>query len=227
MTLVGPIALVLSVISFNSLIDAVPNKASTHMPDWSHPKGTSPWPEYGERPDTETPEVKAWVKSVDWSKVPKLPIRKVKNAGDAPECSEEAPKEDCWWTCSGCYAPDDIVDCPNKKEWGLTFDDGPQPGTTEKLLELLKDKNATATFFVTGMKSAEAPWLLQETINQGHHLASHSKNHSMPFSPATKAFTFFEGRTGVERFLFVFDSLVALWNDNIDKRRDRCRAQVD
>ncbi|KAI8361517.1 hypothetical protein B0O80DRAFT_422531 [Mortierella sp. GBAus27b] len=165
-------------ISSSSLIDAAPDKA-LHKPDWSHPKGTSPWPEYGERPDTDTPEVKAWVKSVDWSKVPNLPVRKVKNPGDAPECpSKEVPAGDCWWTCSGCYAPDDIVDCPKKNDWGLTFDDGPQPGTTEKLLALLKEKNATATFFVTGMKSAKAPWLLQEKINQGHHLASHTWSHS-------------------------------------------------
>ncbi|KAK3828820.1 MAG: hypothetical protein J3Q66DRAFT_383459 [Benniella sp.] len=176
--LIGSMALVLSIISSNNLIDAAPDKA-VHKPDWSHPKGTSPWPEYGERPDTDTPEVKAWVKLVDWSKVPKLPIRKVKNIGDAPECpGHEVPAGDCWWTCTGCFAEDDVVDCPNKNEWGLTFDDGLQPGTTEKLLGLLKEKNATATFFVTGMNSAKAPWLLQETIDQGHHLASHTWSHS-------------------------------------------------
>ncbi|KAI7818895.1 hypothetical protein BC939DRAFT_401003 [Gamsiella multidivaricata] len=160
------------------LVEAFPNKIP-HKPDYSHPKGTSPWPKYGEKPNANTPEVKAWAKLVDWSKVPKLPIRKVKSPGDAPECPKhDVPKSDCWWTCTGCYAPDDVVDCPGKNAWGLTFDDGPQPGTTESLLALLKEKNVTATFFVTGMKSAKAPWLLQDTLEQGHHLASHTWSHS-------------------------------------------------
>lgn len=138
----------------------------------------TPWPKYGEKPDTDTPEVKAWVKEVDWTKVPNLPVRKTKSPGDPPECPSNVAKGDCWWTCTGCYHKDDIVDCPGKKQWGLTFDDGPEPGTTEDLLELLNEKNATATFFVTGMKSAKAPNLLQMTLDKGHHLASHSKPNS-------------------------------------------------
>ncbi|KAF9351811.1 chitin deacetylase [Mortierella sp. NVP85] len=150
--------LVLSIISSNNLIDAGPDKA-VHKPDWSHPKGTSPWPEYGERPDTDTPEVKAWVKLVDWSKVPKLPIGRSKSLATRPS------------------AP--VTKFPQAiNEWGLTFDDDPQPGTTEKLLGLLKEKDATATFFMTGMKSAKAPWLLQETVDQGRHLASHTWSRS-------------------------------------------------
>ncbi|KAI8598524.1 hypothetical protein EDD21DRAFT_309259 [Dissophora ornata] len=164
--------------SSNIVADAAPNKIP-HKADSSHPNGSSPWPKYGERPDTNTPEVKAWVKLVDWSKVPKLPVRKVESPGDAPTCpGHDVPKSDCWWTCTGCFVPDDIVDCPQKNQWGLTFDDGPQPGTTEDLLDLLKEKNVTATFFVTGMKSMMAPWLLQDTIDQGHHLASHTWSHS-------------------------------------------------
>ncbi|KAF9584981.1 chitin deacetylase, partial [Lunasporangiospora selenospora] len=138
----------------------------THKADISHEKGSSPWPKYGEKPETNTPEIRKWVKMVDWSKVPKLPVRKAKSPGDPPECPSHIEEKDCWWTCSGCFAPDDIVECPGKNAWGLTFDDGPEPGTTENLFEVLKEKNVTATFFVTGMKSSRAPWLLQETIDQ-------------------------------------------------------------
>ncbi|KAG0327391.1 chitin deacetylase [Dissophora globulifera] len=159
-------------------VEAAPNNIP-HKPDYSHPKGTSPWPNYGERPKTNTPEVKAWIKLVDWSKVPKIPVRDVESPGDPPECPKgDVPKEDCWWTCTGCFAPDDIVDCPAKNAWGLTFDDGPKPGTTENLLNLLDERKVTATFFVTGMNSMKAPWLLQETIDRGHHLASHTWSHS-------------------------------------------------
>lgn len=158
----------------SGLVEAKPK--IVHKADLSHPKGSSPWPKYGEKPETNTPEVKAWVKTVNWAKVPKLPIRHTDSPGDPPECpKKDPPKSDCWWTCTGCYAHDDVVDCPGKKQWGLTFDDGPEPGTTEDLFDLLDEKNVTATFFVTGMKSTRAPWLLQETIDRGHHLASHSK----------------------------------------------------
>lgn len=176
LTLLGSVALIISIAASANVVEAKPG-ATSHEPDISHPKGTSPWPKYGERPDTDTPEVKAWVKSIDWSKVPKLPIRKTKSLGDPPECPKnDAPKSDCWWTCTGCYAPDDVIECPNKHDWGLTFDDGPQPGVTEDLLDLLQEKNVTATFFVTGMKSTKGHWLLNETLARGHHLASHSKS---------------------------------------------------
>ncbi|KAG0324486.1 chitin deacetylase [Podila horticola] len=159
------------------LVEAKPK--ILHKADISHPKGSSPWPDYGEKPETNTPEVKAWVKLVNWANVPKLPIRHTKSPGDPPDCPKnDPPKADCWWTCTGCFAPDDVVDCPGKKQWGLTFDDGPEPGVTEKLLDLLQEKNVTATFFVTGMKSTKAPWLLKETIDRGHHLASHTWSHS-------------------------------------------------
>lgn len=155
------------------LVDAKPK--NLHKADISHPKGTSPWPKYGEKPETNTPEVKAWVKTVNWANVPKLPIRHTESPGDPPDCpKKDPPKSDCWWTCHGCFADDDVVDCPGKNHWGLTFDDGPEPGVTENLFKLLHEKNVTATFFVTGMKSTKAPWLLKETIDRGHHLASHS-----------------------------------------------------
>jgi len=171
--LIGSMALIMTAFSSTTLIEGAAKMA--HKADISHPKGSSPWPDYGEKPESNTPEIKAWSKLVDWSKVPNLPIRKTKSPGDPPDCpKKDPPKSDCWWTCTGCFAPDDVMDCPGKKVWGLTFDDGPEPGVTEKLLDLLDEKNVTATFFVTGMKSTKAPWLLQETIDRGHHLASHS-----------------------------------------------------
>lgn len=32
-----------------------------------------------------------------------------------------------WWTCGGWTAPTDIVACPDKMTWGVSFDDGPSP----------------------------------------------------------------------------------------------------
>ncbi|KAF9930622.1 chitin deacetylase [Linnemannia zychae] len=175
--LLGPIVLALCSTVAQAAVPMTTKKIP-HKPDLSHPKGTSPWPKFGETPETHTPEVKAWVKMVDWSKVPKLPIRKTESPGEPPECPKHVSDSDCWWTCTGCFAKDDVYECPVKNEWGLTFDDGPEPGVTEEILGLLKEKNVTATFFVTGMKSSKAPWLLQDTLDQGHHLASHTWSHS-------------------------------------------------
>ncbi|KAF9977234.1 chitin deacetylase [Actinomortierella ambigua] len=180
---VGSVALALALVSCG--VDAGEGGSKKKLkdpskgPDFRKMNGqVSPWPKYGEKPDTDTPEVKAWVKEVDWSKVPNLPVRKVKSPGDPPECPEHVKDSDCWWTCTGCHAPDDVVDCPDTKAWGLTYDDGPEPQITEKLLKLLDEKNVTATMFVTGMKSSQAPYLLKEILTHGHHLASHSWSHS-------------------------------------------------
>ncbi|KAG0238206.1 chitin deacetylase [Actinomortierella wolfii] len=178
---IGSIALAVSLLSGSGVEAAkkYKDKDPSHKPDIRKMNGQiSPWPKYGEKPDTNTPEVKAWVKEVDWSKVPNLPIRKVKSPGDPPECPSHVNEKDCWWTCTGCTAEDDVVDCPDQNAWGLTFDDGPEPGVTEKLLALLEEKNVTATMFVTGMKSSKGPWLLKDILAKGHHLASHTWSHS-------------------------------------------------
>ncbi|KAF9179758.1 chitin deacetylase [Haplosporangium sp. Z 767] len=174
-TILGSVVLILGM--FSSSTEAATTK-DVHKLDISRPEGQSPWPDSGHPPSVNSPEVKAWVKQVDWSKVPKLPVRRTPSHGHAPECPRShVNKEDCWWTCNGCTAPDDIIDCPGKNVWGLTFDDGPFPKTTMDLLGLLDEKKVNATFFVTGSKSTKAPWLLKETINKGHHLASHTWSH--------------------------------------------------
>ncbi|KAG0205965.1 chitin deacetylase [Mortierella sp. GBA30] len=179
------VALIGSVVPLLSLITGSIEAVAVVLPGGPkpiivpHPAGQSPWPLYGQIPETNTPEVKAWVKLVDWSKVPKIPVRATDSPGNPPACPKiDPPQSECWWTCSGCTTPDDVVDCPGKKAWGLTFDDGPEPGTTEKLLTLMSEKNVTATFFVTGMKSAQAPRLLKQTLDKGHHLAIHTWSHS-------------------------------------------------
>src|SRR5262249_19119675 len=48
------------------------------------------------------------------------------------------------------------------KKLAITFDDGPNPSITPKLLDLLEDNNALATFFVIGKFVREAPDLVRE-----------------------------------------------------------------
>ena len=59
----------------------------------------------------------------------------------------------------------------------LTFDDGPDPGSTPLILEILEQKNAKAVFFCSG-KAAEAyPALVGTIRKQGHMVGNHCYDH--------------------------------------------------
>lgn len=59
----------------------------------------------------------------------------------------------------------------------LTFDDGPNPAITPKLLDLLDRYRAKATFFVVGKFVRECPALLKEIYSRGHILGNHTDSH--------------------------------------------------
>jgi peptidoglycan-N-acetylglucosamine deacetylase len=59
----------------------------------------------------------------------------------------------------------------------LTFDDGPTPGITENILEILSSYNAKATFFCTGKNVEKHPILYQQIISDGHVTGNHTYSH--------------------------------------------------
>ena len=59
----------------------------------------------------------------------------------------------------------------------LTFDDGPVPGVTEWVLEILQDFKAKATFFVVGDNIRKHRDLYERLINEGHKVGNHTYNH--------------------------------------------------
>jgi peptidoglycan/xylan/chitin deacetylase (PgdA/CDA1 family) len=63
------------------------------------------------------------------------------------------------------------------KAISLTFDDGPHPDTTPRILEILKEKNIQATFFVIGKNAVRYPDLLRQMHEEGHTIANHSFSH--------------------------------------------------
>lgn len=73
--------------------------------------------------------------------------------------------------------PDKITLDPNKKYVALTFDDGPSAATTGKVLDILKEKKATATFFLLGQNVAENHDLVQRMVKEGMDVGSHSYSH--------------------------------------------------
>jgi len=59
----------------------------------------------------------------------------------------------------------------------LSFDDGPTPFVTEKVLELLEEYQAKATFFCIGKNIEQHPELFNLVKEKGHHIGSHTYSH--------------------------------------------------
>lgn len=64
-----------------------------------------------------------------------------------------------------------------KKSVALTFDDGPHPVNTPRILEILKEKNVKATFFLIGKNAEKYPDLVTRIDQEGHIVANHSYSH--------------------------------------------------
>lgn len=68
-----------------------------------------------------------------------------------------------------------------EKVIALTFDDGPHPVFTPRLLDILRAHRAKATFFMVGRCAQDYPELVHRVARDGHVIANHSMNHkSMP-----------------------------------------------
>jgi peptidoglycan/xylan/chitin deacetylase (PgdA/CDA1 family) len=65
-----------------------------------------------------------------------------------------------------------------KNEVYLTFDDGPSEDLTPKVLDLLKELGALASFFVIGDEARKHPELLKRIVTEGHGLFTHSLDHA-------------------------------------------------
>ena len=81
------------------------------------------------------------------------------------------------------YAP--VV--PTKVTWNsgrkdlkiiaLTFDDGPQPQNTPRLLDMLKQRNVKATFFAIGRSVDLYPKIAKRIVDEGHEIGNHTYTH--------------------------------------------------
>lgn len=64
-----------------------------------------------------------------------------------------------------------------EKKIAITFDDGPHPVYTEKLLDGLKERDVTATFFVLGEKAKAHPEIIERMEQEGHIIGNHTYTH--------------------------------------------------
>ena len=90
-----------------------------------------------------------------------------------------------FWGCitigSGFFIP--VICAANTKERviALTFDDGPSPEHTPKILSILKDYNVEAAFFCIGNRLKGNENIVLQTINEGHIIGNHSNSHHFFF----------------------------------------------
>jgi peptidoglycan/xylan/chitin deacetylase (PgdA/CDA1 family) len=64
-----------------------------------------------------------------------------------------------------------------KSRVALTFDDGPDPVYTPKLLDLLREKDVKATFFVIGKRADQYPEIVRRAWAEGHLIGNHTWSH--------------------------------------------------
>jgi peptidoglycan-N-acetylglucosamine deacetylase len=86
------------------------------------------------------------------------------------------------------YADEEIVEYPSGYQitrWGastqkrivLTFDDGPDPAYTPRILDILKAQKVPALFFVVGEQAERYPELLARIVAEGHEIGNHTYTH--------------------------------------------------
>ena len=63
------------------------------------------------------------------------------------------------------------------KELVLTFDDGPHPENTPRILDILESRNITASFFLIGALAERNPQIVQELYGRGHQVCNHGYHH--------------------------------------------------
>ncbi len=64
-----------------------------------------------------------------------------------------------------------------EKKIAITFDDGPHPVYTEKLLDGLKEREVKATFFVLGQNVEKYPEIIERMKEEGHIIGNHTYSH--------------------------------------------------
>lgn len=67
----------------------------------------------------------------------------------------------------------------NEKKIALTFDDGPHPVYTERILDILAEYGAKATFFSIGENAQRRPEIIKRMVEEGHEIGNHTWSHHL------------------------------------------------
>lgn len=82
---------------------------------------------------------------------------------------------------SGVYVRAFCREKTDRKVVYLTFDDGPHPPETERVLDVLRERGARATFFLVGSKVSGNEAVLRRMLEEGHALGLHTYSHAGTF----------------------------------------------
>ncbi|KIO33984.1 carbohydrate esterase family 4 protein [Tulasnella calospora MUT 4182] len=154
-----------------------PISGAPPLPSWAFTPGS--FPALDQIPPIDSPQVQAWIQEVASSGVTVPTLSATTATQDNPCTANAALAADtsrCWWTCGGCTRQTDIVSCPDKLTWGVSFDDGPSDYTAD-LLNYMDDVKLKSTFFVVGSRAISRPNILQAEYMAGHQLSVHTWSH--------------------------------------------------
>ena len=98
----------------------------------------------------------------------------------------------------------------SEKKIAITFDDGPDPQWTPKILDILKEKGVKATFFLIGVEADKNPSLTKRIYAEGHEIGNHTFTHPDISNVSKRYFEvelnlterLLEGELGVKPVLF-------------------------
>lgn len=99
----------------------------------------------------------------------------VENVNEKSAASPDGNAETSDPVKNGTILENALEEGENRKVY-LTFDDGPSENTA-KILDILKEKNVKATFFVIGQEDEESKEMYQRIVAEGHTLGMHSFSH--------------------------------------------------
>jgi peptidoglycan/xylan/chitin deacetylase (PgdA/CDA1 family) len=83
----------------------------------------------------------------------------------------------------------------------FTFDDGPHPEHTARVLDILREEKVNATFFCIGKNAEKHPLLLKEIIEEGHTIGNHTYNHDYVFSKSAAEKQITDGQEAIESII--------------------------
>lgn len=78
----------------------------------------------------------------------------------------------------------------NEKKIALSFDDGPHPTQTQKILAILDKYDVKATFFVIGKNATAYPDILRQVCEEGHEIGNHTNSHIKAIQSSAKELLF-------------------------------------